>query len=298
MVAAIAGISGNQGNQGVKTAAAAEQLEAVFWTMVVGAMEKTGLQGANLGTGSDIYNSIAQQALSQKLFGGLSGSLTKSIVNQLSAGTAGQRASASTTPQQTSLGTAPQGISLAGIKLAPMLLSLANIGGGTGACPPISSSTGSTPTVAQATAFARSIWPCLQQNAAQLNVSPVALLSQAALESGWGSSMPGNNIFGVKATAGQTSTQQPTAEFSNGQIQHTTASFATYASPDEAIGHYTNLIRNSYPGAVGASSIANYASALARGGYATDPSYAQKIVAISRSPLMSEVLQSLGVTEQ
>lgn len=309
MVATIAGLSGslgNQGNQGVKTAAAAEQLEAVFWNLVVNEMEKSGLQGAKLGTGADIYNSIAQRSLSQQVFGGLSSSLTKSIVKQLSAnqqggtGAAGQQAAPSTMPQQTPPGAAVQGMSLAGINLAPLLLSLANIGNGATTTTPSTAlaSSGLAPTVAQATAFARSIWPALQQNAAQLNVSPVALLAQAALESGWGSSAPGNNIFGVKAIAGQASTQQPTSEFINGQMQRTTANFAAYSSTDDAVAHYTHLIRTAYPTAVGAPDVSSYASALVNGGYATDRNYINKMVAVSRSPLMSEVLQSLGVTEQ
>jgi peptidoglycan hydrolase FlgJ len=301
MVASIAGVSGsqgNQGNQGVKTAAAAEQLEAVFFNLVLSEMEKSGLQGAKLATGSDIYNGIAQRALSQQLFGGLSGSLTKSIVKQLSANAAGQQTMPSTTSQQTSAGTGTHGISLAGAKLAPFLLSFANMAAETAAFPGISASGALMPTVAQATAFARSIWPTLQQNAAVLNVSPVALLTQAALESGWGSSAPGNNIFGVKAIAGQASTQQPTSEFINGRMQRMTANFAAYNSTDDAVAHYTYLVRNSYPDAVGAPDVSSYATALVNGGYATDRNYIGKMVAVSRSPLMSEVLQSLGVTEQ
>jgi flagellar protein FlgJ len=302
MVATIPGVSGNQGNQGnqgVKMVAAAQQLEAVFFNLVVKEMEKSGLQGANLGTGSDIYNGIAQRALSQQVFGGLSGSLTQSIVKQLSANAAGQQAGPGTTSQQPTLGAATKGISLTGAKLAPMLLTFANIAADTVAVIP-SAVAGSIsgPTVAQATAFARSIWPTLQQNAEQLNVSPVALLSQAALESGWGSSAPGNNIFGVKAVAGQASTQQSTLEFISGQMQRMNANFAAYSSTDDAVAHYTHLIRNNYPNAVGAPDVASYATALANGGYATDRSYVQKMVAVSRSPLMSEVLQSLGVTEQ
>jgi len=302
MVATIPGVSGNlgnQGNQGVKMAAAAQQLESVFFNLVVKEMEKSGLQGASLGTGSDIYNGIAQRALSQQLFGGLSGSLTQSIVKQLSANAAGQHTASGTTPQQPVSGALTHGISLTGTKLAPMLLSFANIAAETmAAIPSAVASAVSAPTIAQATAFARSIWPTLQQNAAQLNVSPVALLAQAALESGWGSSAPGNNIFGVKAVAGQASTQQSTLEFINGQMQRMNANFAAYSSTDDAVAHYTHLIRNNYPDAVGAPDVSSYATALAKGGYATDQSYAQKMVAVSRSPLMSEVLQSLGVTEQ
>jgi flagellar protein FlgJ len=301
MVASIAGVAGSQGNQGgqgVKIAAAAEQLEAVFFNLVLSEMEKSGLQGAHLGTGSEIYNGIAQRALSQQLFSSLSGSLTKSIVKQLSANATGQPTTTSVTSQQTSASTGSPGLSLASARLAPLLLSFANIAAGTSAIPSVLAGNGSMPTVTQATTFAHSIWPTLQQNAASLNVSPVALLAQAALESGWGSSAPGNNIFGVKAIAGQASTQQPTSEFLNGQMQRTTANFAAYPSTEAAVAHYTQLIQNSYPDAVGAQDVSSYATALVNGGYATDRNYIAKMVEVSRSPLMSEVLQSLGVTEQ
>lgn len=285
MVAAIAGALENQGAQGVKVAAAAEQLEAVFWNMVVTAMEKTGLNGASLGVGSNIYNGIANRAVAQQLFGQVSHSLTQALTNQLAGGQTGAANSATASASS---------MSLAGIKRAPTMLSLGNIGGGSD-CPSIT--TGQTPTISQATAFARAIWPCLEQSAAQLGVSPVALLSQAALETGWGAAAPGNNYFGIKATAGQPATQQATLEYTGGGMQSTTANFAAYASPADAAAHYTNLIRNLYPRAVGATSISGYAQALAQGGYATDPAYADKIISISRSPLMADVLRGIGVAE-
>lgn len=285
MIPAIAGASENQGTRGVQVAAAAEQLEAVFFNMVVSAMEKTGLQGASLATGADVYNGIASRAAAQQLFGSISGSLTKAITNQLSGSQNGAR---------NVLAAASGPMSLAAVKRAPPMLSFANIAGGSG-CPTVLPS--QAPTITQATAFARAIWPCLEQGAAQLGVSPVALLSQAALETGWGTSAPGNNFFGIKAAAGQAATQQATLEYSGGTMQRTTANFAAYASPTDAVAHYTSLIRNLYPAAVGAASISGYAQALAQGGYATDPSYADKIVSISRSPLMADVLRGIGVAE-
>lgn len=285
MVVAIGGALENQGTRGVQVAAAAEQLEAVFWNMVVSAMEKTGLQGANLATGSDVYNGIASRAVAQQLFGSVSHSLTNAITDQLSKGQTSAVGSASGSPRA---------MSLSNVKRAPTMLSLGNIGGAVG-CDPVAP--GQVPTIGQATAFARAIWPCLKESAAALGVSPVALLSQAALETGWGTSAPGNNYFGIKAAAGQAATQRATLEYSGGTMQRTTAEFAAYASPGDAAAHYTNLIRNLYPAAVGASSISGYARALARGGYATDPAYADKIISISRSPLMADVLRGIGAAE-
>jgi len=266
--------SGNQGPQGLQTAAAAEKLEAVFWNVVVSAMEKSGLQDSSLGTGAGLYNGIARQALSEQIFKGISASLTQSMAGQLSHGAKAQPIK---TPK---------------IDQAPLLLSLTNVGAQGSA--PTTTFVHET-TIAQATSFARAIWPRLQQSAAQLGVSPVALLSQAALETGWGSSTPGNNIFGVKAAGRAPSTIQATTEFVNGAAQDVTAQFAAYPSLPDSVAHYAQLIQRLYPNAVGARSVSDYAAALASGGYATDPAYAAKLTAIAQSPLMTDVLQSLGV---
>ena len=60
--------------------------------------------------------------------------------------------------------------------------------------------------LAHAVDLTRAIWPALRMAASVLGVPPVGLLAQAALETGWGNAMPGNNIFGIKAGAGQAST--------------------------------------------------------------------------------------------
>jgi len=274
MLTAPTSTSANQGSQGLQTAAAAEKLEAVFWNVVLSAMEKTGLQGGSLGTGAGLYNGIARQALSEHIFKAISANLTHSMVGQLSQGAKPQQMRDLETSQ------------------APLLLSLSNLAGAQG-CAPATPGTHAT-TIAQATAFAHAIWPCLQQSAAQLGVSPVALLSQAALETGWGSSVPGNNLFGVKAVGGASATTEPTTEFVNGTAQEMTAQFANYLSLPDSVAQYTQLIQQRYPGAIGARSVSDYATALASSGYATDRAYAAKMTAIAQSPLMADVLQSLG----
>ncbi len=51
----------------------------------------------------------------------------------------------------------------------------------------------------QATNFARAVWPQITAGGAALGVPAVAVLAQSALETGWGASAPGNNLFGIKA---------------------------------------------------------------------------------------------------
>src|SRR5882762_9864619 len=51
----------------------------------------------------------------------------------------------------------------------------------------------------QIASFTQQLAPLLQQAGQQLGVSPRILLAQAAIETGWGRSVVGNNIFGIKA---------------------------------------------------------------------------------------------------
>ena len=61
-------------------------------------------------------------------------------------------------------------------------------------------------------------------------------------------------------------------------------SFRAYESPADSFRDYAKLIRNNprYENAVGTGTdVASFAAALQKGGYATDPNYASKIVAVA-----------------
>lgn len=141
--------------------------------------------------------------------------------------------------------------------------------------------------------FIRQMLPHAQQAARELGVDPQALLAQAALETGWGKSVPSNaadecsfNLFGIKAGnqwSGAT-VNVPTLEFEGGIPVRKVERFRSYESAADSFRDYAKLIRNNprYEDAVGAGAdVAGFASALQRGGYATDPAYAQKIVAVA-----------------
>lgn len=143
--------------------------------------------------------------------------------------------------------------------------------------------------------FAETLAPLLQRAAQSLGVSPNVLLAQAALESGWGRSMPGNNLFGVKAGAGwsggtvQAYTHEASATGEIGQ----TSQFRAYPSVAAAVADYVQLIAHNarYRAALGAGgdSLA-YGQALVAGGYATDPDYARKLAAVAGSPTITAAL--------
>jgi len=127
------------------------------------------------------------------------------------------------------------------------------------------------------------------QQAEQSSGVPAELiLAQAALETGWGqreipTSNGGNshNLFGIKA--GQSwqgaTTEITTTEYVNGRPIKMADRFRVYDSYAEAFADYAKLIGDNprYQGVVAASSPDVAAQALQRGGYATDPRYAEKL---------------------
>jgi len=142
--------------------------------------------------------------------------------------------------------------------------------------------------------FLRQMLPHAQAAARELGVDPNALLAQAALETGWGKSVPCNadgtcsfNLFGIKAGnswSGAT-VNVPTLEFEDGVAVRKVDRFRAYDSPGVSFSDYARLIRNNprYEGALNAGSdIAGFAAALQDGGYATDPDYAHKMAAVAR----------------
>jgi len=141
--------------------------------------------------------------------------------------------------------------------------------------------------------FVRSMWPHAVKAAQEIGVDPNALLAQAALETGWGKSVPCNtdgdcsyNLFGIKAGSQWTgaTVNTPTLEFESGVAVRKVERFRSYDSAAQSFQDYAGLIRNNsrYQEAVGTGdNVAAFAAALQDGGYATDPQYADKLVAVA-----------------
>lgn len=119
-------------------------------------------------------------------------------------------------------------------------------------------------------------------------VCPSVCIAQAALESGWGSSAlmkKANAYFGIKATGGWNGAvfSSKTKECYDGKnLIDTSACFRAYKSAAESVADYYDLITTAkrYGGAVGEADYRKCISAIAAGGYATDPDYAGKVIAI------------------
>ncbi len=120
------------------------------------------------------------------------------------------------------------------------------------------------------------------------------ILAQAALETGWGkerikTASGGNshNVFGIKAGASWKGeiTDITTTEYVDGKPKKSVQSFRVYPSYEAAFSDYASLISSAprYQGVVNAPDAKAAAQALQRGGYATDPEYANKLIAVMNS---------------
>jgi flagellar protein FlgJ len=143
--------------------------------------------------------------------------------------------------------------------------------------------------------FVRQLWPVAQQAGRELGVDPKHILAQAALETGWGRSVPTdtegrptNNFFGIKAGSqwSGTSVSLRTLEFENGIPVPRRERFRAYASVEEGFKDYVALLRDNprYADAINTGSDSKaFASGLQKAGYATDPAYAHKIASIAQN---------------
>jgi flagellar protein FlgJ len=153
--------------------------------------------------------------------------------------------------------------------------------------------------------FAEALWPHAERAAKKLNVAPEALLAQAALETGWGQhvmergdGVSSFNLFGIKAGgdwAGNT-VSRPTLEYRDGMPQREVARFRAYPDIAATFEDYADFIlsRSQYESVRGnGDDVARFARALQDAGYATDPSYAEKIGRVLHSETMQKAMLAL-----
>jgi flagellar protein FlgJ len=122
-------------------------------------------------------------------------------------------------------------------------------------------------------------------------VDPRGIVAQAALETGWGTHLPADgqggshNYFGIKAGSGWkgASVAADTTEYSAGVAGNERARFRAYGSVAENVADYVHVLRDNprYAAALGTGAdVGAFANALQRGGYATDPDYASKLLSV------------------
>lgn len=157
-----------------------------------------------------------------------------------------------------------------------------------------------------AIAFIQRLLPAAEQAAAKLGLEPLALIAQAALETGWGQRMfktaagqNSNNLFGIKASnnwQGDVAVVD-TLEYRQGVAQKEKAKFRAYDSAEQSLSDYVELIQSNprYQAALDvAGDTKAYFHKLQAAGYATDPNYAGKILSVLEGRAFKEVRNLLG----
>ena len=261
---------------------AAKQFESLFTQMLLKSMrEATKSTGDDTMFGSDqtdFYQGMFDDQMAMHMSQGRGLGLADMLVQQLSTSRLAK-------PDASGTGGAGKFLDLtqdSKTSTAPTSTSL-----------PSSSTAVPTPIAASKEDFVRTLWPLAEQAAKEIGVDPHALLAQAALETGWGKSIPGGavgtssfNLFGIKAGSQWTgaTTNVPTLEFESGVAVRKVERFRSYDSAAASFRDYAGLIGNNarYQDAVGTGNdVAAFAAALQDGGYATDPQYARKLVAVA-----------------
>jgi peptidoglycan hydrolase FlgJ len=150
--------------------------------------------------------------------------------------------------------------------------------------------------------FVRRMMPPIRRAAGALGLNPVAILAQAALETGWGRRMPRNsdgsssfNMFGIKAGDGWTGARATadSMEVSNGVATPKRTAFRAYGSVEESIDDFAALLKSSprYREAIAAGGDAQaYIAGIGKSGYATDPEYSNKLNQILHSDTLQTAL--------
>ncbi len=290
---------------------AAQELEAQFAQMLIKSM-RSASPGDPLMGGNNTYRDMYDQQLSRELTKGRGLGLAPMIVRQLERSNAPAASTGATpgaalplpaTPMPlvlpaTSLPLAPSSSGVSMPAFAPIEAPTATVTDTSNVCPPDAPLDCSSPE-----AFVRSIWPHAQKTAAELGVPAKALVAQAALETGWGRRLAGQegvssqNLFGIKAGSrweGQRMSSD-THEYVDGVRRSERADFRAYDSPANSFADYAKVLGNPrYAAARGAGDdVHRFASALQQAGYATDPAYAAKIAAIADGATLNRALASL-----
>ena len=156
-------------------------------------------------------------------------------------------------------------------------------------------------------AFVQHMWPHAQRAAARLGQSPEILIAQAALETGWGRSVPqandgrsSHNLFGIKADRGWKGPRvvNSTLEFIDGVAERRRDGFRAYGSYAESFDDYVDFLHRNprYKNALAQRNDSSaYIREIHRAGYATDPRYAAKVESILNGPVLEKALGTLKI---
>ncbi|MFT5755373.1 MAG: flagellar protein FlgJ [Alteromonadaceae bacterium] len=149
----------------------------------------------------------------------------------------------------------------------------------------------STPTFEQPQDFVSALTETAKTVEKKLGIPFEVVIAQAALETGWGQKIikaddgtSSNNLFNIKADsrwAGD-KVHKETLEFEQGTVVKKNEPFRVYQSIAESVNDYVEFLSSSdrYQGALeNKGNVEHFLHGLQQAGYATDPNYANKILA-------------------
>jgi flagellar protein FlgJ len=285
--------------------AIAQQVDALFLQMMLKSMRDasaaTGEANSNeMGMYQDMFDKQISLTLSQHQDLGLGSLLTRQIpaaaaapasamANATSSAPASATTTSPTSAPASSPTSAPASSPTNATTSAPASGTAGTAGSNSAAAAPAAVAAPSTTMLQNATQFVGEVLPTITRAAQALGVSPLGLLAQAALETGWGKRMartadgaPSLNMFGIKAddTWQGARASANTVEFSGGVASQRHTAFRAYGSIEESVSDFANLLKGSprYARAIAAGgNVQAYVNGIGQSGYATDPEYANKL---------------------
>lgn len=146
--------------------------------------------------------------------------------------------------------------------------------------------------------FINALWPIIEKVGIELNMSDVikqVCLAQGALETGYGSSalmVKAHALFGIKASKtwkGKVYSAK-TNEVYAGIEQTVSATFRAYDTVADSVRDYFKLLQGKrYKEALTAKTVEDAVHIIVKGGYATDPKYAEKVINIYKQVIVGAI---------
>jgi flagellum-specific peptidoglycan hydrolase FlgJ len=136
------------------------------------------------------------------------------------------------------------------------------------------------PVTTSATGFIESVADTVVRQTQGTGIHPEVAVAMAALETGWGKHVKGDNYFGIKGK-GQKFT---THEFIDGKKVKMDDEFKEFSGFDGSVAGLVDFLKTNprYSEALKAKTPQEQAKALQDAGYATDPRYAEKLISIMK----------------
>jgi flagellar protein FlgJ len=275
----------------------AGQFEAIFLNMMLKSMRQASLaDGAFDSSQSDLYRDMADQQLSIDISsrGGLG--LKQVIMRQLGS-QAAEKIEGTRAPESFSTDTVSRRSALPEVNKDQLLTAAQQ------ELPALQQSSAiaeqSKMTFDSPESFVRQLWSMAEKAAQKIGVTPEVILSQAALETGWGKHViqkdadkSSHNLFNIKADKRWEgdSAAIGTVEYRDGVAVKEQAKFRVYDSYQDSFNDYIQFLQTQprYREALKQTADPEaFIEGLHKAGYATDPAYSDKIKRIMNSDTLA-----------